>query len=235
MKKRIVLFLFLINFSLNAQTVETVLSKLNTEYSSAKALQFETKYNLYKNKTAKQVYESYSGVFKKNERNEMYQKIDKTEFISSKKLSLNIIHPDELIIVSNSEPMNNSAFELKKLLEFCKIKSFADKKNYWELTLESKPFSGLEYSEVVIQINKNYFIQKQLFYYNTAINFSSDFSKQDIDLPVLEIIYTNFNRNKIEDSYFDVSKYIMESNKTIKPSKKYPRYTVEDQREITIK
>lgn len=235
-KKLIIILLLIINFGLlKAQNVEIVLNKMNTTYSSTNALQFEIKYNLYKNKSSKQVYETYSGVFKKNEKNEIYQKIDKTEFIWNNKVCLTIFHPDKLMMLSISQPLATGEFDIKKLLEICSIKSFIDKNSFWELTLENKPFSSLEYSKIVIHINKNYFIQKQLFYYNTAINFSSDFNKQDLDLPVLEIIYSNFNRNKIDSNLFNMSKYVAETKNGIKPSKAYSSYTVEDQREITLK
>ncbi|NHN27984.1 hypothetical protein FIA58_020080 [Flavobacterium jejuense] len=236
MKK--ILTLFLITFTsvfINAQNAEEVLNKLNVVYSENSPLQFETKYNLYKNKSSKQIYETYNGVFKKNEKNEIYQKIDKTEFIWNKKMCLSIFHPDELMMLSFSQPISTEQFDLKKLLEICSIKSFINKGKFWELIIENKPFSGLEYSKIVIQINKNYFIQKQLFYYNTSINFSKDFNKQDLDLPVLEIVYSNFNRNKIENSFFDFSKYIVESKNGIQPSKAYSNYVLEDQREITLK
>ena len=236
MKKIALVFaLFFTLLATTAQTVKEVLNKVNIEYSSVKPLQFETKYNLYRNKETKQVFETYSGVFKKNEKSEIYQKIDQTEFIWNKSYCLKVVHADQIMVLSLSQPVATGEVDMKQLLDYCTIKGFVDKKSYWELTLESKPLSGLSYSKIVIHIGKNYFIQKQLFYYNTEINFSTDYRKQDIDLPVLEIIYSNFNRNKMESTYFDVSKYIVVSKNRIKVTNKFFSYTLEYQREISLK
>ena len=236
MNKLINFFLLLFSITIaNAQSVEVVLNKLNSVYSESSPLQFEMIYNLYKNKSSNKVYESYKGVFKKNEKNEIYQKIDKTEFIWNNKTCLSVFHQDQLMTLSFSEPQTNKQFDIKKMLEICSVKSFKDKKAYWELILESKPFSGLEYSEILIQINKNYFIQKQLFYYNTSIDFSNNMNKQDISLPVLEIIFSNYNRKKIDTKIFDITKYIIQTKNGIQPSKLYQNYDFEDQREVTLK
>ena len=52
-----------------SQSVDEVLKKVAQEYSDTKPLQFNTKYNLYKNSSQKKVFESYVGQFKKNEKN----------------------------------------------------------------------------------------------------------------------------------------------------------------------
>ena len=82
---------------------------------------------------------------------------------------------------------------------------------------------------------KKYFIKKQLFYYNTGINFSGDYKKQDVNLPVLEILYSDYNRNAIENSFFNVSQYLTISKDKITVSDRYKGYILDDQREITIK
>jgi hypothetical protein len=227
--------LFCITSTLYSQSVDEVLKKVGVEYSSAKPLQFNTKYNLYKNKTQKTAFESYVGQFKKNEKNEIYQKIDQTEFIWNKNICLKVIHPDKIINISVSQPVELNNFDIKALKEWCDVKSFVDKKAYWELTLTTKAFSTLPYSKIVIHIGKNYFIQKQLFYYNTAIDYSSDYKKQSLDYPVLEILYTNIKREKVPKSFFNIYKYIQEKNKILNTTKAYNSYAIEDHREITFK
>lgn len=218
-----------------SQSVDGVLKKVAQEYSDTKPLQFNTKYNLYKNISQKKVFESYVGQFKKNEKNEVYQKIDKTEFIWNKNICLKVVHPDKLINISISQPLEMKNFDIASLREWCDIKSFVDRKSYWELILTTKAFSSLPYSKIVIHIGKNYFIQKQLFYYNSAVDFSTDYRKQNLDYPVLEIIYSSFTRKKESSTFFNMNKFIEEKSKLIKATKEFQSYTIEDHREVTFK
>lgn len=218
-----------------SQSVDGVLKKVAQEYSDTKPLQFNTKYNLYKNSSQKKVFESYIGQFKKNEKNEVYQKIDKTEFVWNKNICLKVVHPDKLINISISQPLEMKNFDIASLKEWCDIKSFVDRKSYWELILTTKAFSSLPYSKIVIHIGKNYFIQKQLFYYNSAVDFSTDYRKQNLDYPVLEIIYSSFTRKKESSTFFNMNKFIEEKSKLIKATKEFQSYTIEDHREVTFK
>ena len=236
MKKIFISFVLICFTSLTySQSIDEVLKRVATEYSNSKPLQFNTKYNLYKNNKQKLVFESYIGEYKKNEKNEVYQKIDETEFIWNKNICLKIVHPDKLINITLSQPVEMKNFDIQSLKEICDIKSFTDKKVYWELILTTKAFSILPYSKIIIHIGKNYFIQKQLFYYNTAIDFSSNHRKQELEYPVLEILYSNINRKQISNIFFNINKYIEEKNKNIKATKAFQSYTIEDHREITFK
>ena len=48
-------------------------------------------------------------------------------------------------------------FDIKPLLDLCKIESFKDYKTYWEITLTAKNLSNLPYSKIIIQISRKYF------------------------------------------------------------------------------
>lgn len=236
MRKKLIFCLFIFCSSLGfTQTVEQVLNLVSKEYSKGEYLQYSTKYNLYKNKDAKKTYESYSSVFKKNKKNEVYQKIDQVEIIWNNSYSLKVNHPDKYMSLSLSQPLATGEISLKDLKEFCKIKSFEKKGNGWELVLEPQIFSSLPYSKVVVSINSKYFIAKQLFYYNTPIDFSNDYRNQNLDYPVLEIINSNFKRETISEAYFNVKKYVTEMKNGIKVSNEYSDYSLDDLREITIK
>ncbi|AWM12417.1 hypothetical protein NHF50_00170 [Flavobacterium sp. NRK F10] len=235
MKKFFLIVIVLFSQLFVAQTVQEVLNNVNKEYTKALPLNYSVKYNLYKNKDSKKITESYSGIFKKNEKNEIYQKIDEVEFIWNNNFCLKVIHPDKLMTLTSSQPIITGEIDMKSLEQFCKVKTFYKKGDSWELTLEPNQFSGLPYSKMVIWIDKRYFIKKQLFYYNTGIDFSSDYRKQDISLPVLEIIYSDFSRNSVPNDLFDVKKYIAVTKDNIIVTEKYKEYYLEDQREITIK
>lgn len=232
---RFFLVLIFVSHFLGAQTVQEVLNNVNKEYSKKMPLSYKVKYNLYKSKEQDKIYESYNGFFKKNEKNEIYQKIDQTELLWNNNFCLKVIHPDKLMTLSFSQPISTGEINMNDLYQFCSVKSFNKKKDLWELTLEPKAFSGLPYSKIVVWIDKKYFIKKQLFYYNTGINFSGDYKKQDVNLPVLEILYSDYNRNAIENSFFNISQYLTISKDKITVSDRYKGYILDDQREITIK
>ncbi|WP_300570702.1 hypothetical protein [Flavobacterium sp.] len=203
---------------------------MNAPFTAPKVLQFNTTYNLYKDYKTKVVHQTYSGTFLKNVSNEIYLKIDKTEFINTKKLSLKINHGEKAMIVSNSQEFSTGQFDVSKLIEFCKISSFKDFKSYWEIILVPKEFSGLNYSQIVINVSKNYVLQKQIFYYNTGMNFSKDYKNQDLSNPRLEILYStnnsSVNLSKINTNvYFTINK-----NNKVSVTAKYKNYEVSDKR-----
>jgi hypothetical protein len=215
----------------NAQTVSAVFKKLGEQYAVAKPLQYESKYILYKDFDSKKIAESYNGVFYKNSQNEIYMKIGETEILNSKSVNLKISHPEKAIEISNSAPTYFGDFDMKPLLELCKIEKFVDYKSYWEITMTAKPFSSLPYSRIVVRVSKTYFLQKQVFYYNTATNFSQDFRKPDVHYPRLEVIYANYNRKAVNASVFKNDTYFTTSGKDgIVLSQRLKKYEIVDQR-----
>jgi len=214
-----------------SQTVSTVFKKLGEQYSVAKPLQYQSKYVLYKDFDSKKIEESYKGSFYKNSQNEIYMKIGDTEILNSKSVNLKISHPEKAIEISNPVPTYYGDFDMKPLLELCKIEKFIDYKSYWEITLTVKPFSSLPYSKIIVMVSKTYFLQKQVFYYNTATNFSQDFRKPDVHYPRLEIVYANYNRNAVNASIFKNSTYFTASGKDgIVLSPRLKNYEIVDQR-----
>src|SRR5690606_2877042 len=113
---------------------------------------------------------------------------------------------------------------------------FVDHKSYWEITMVAKSFSNLPYSKIVVQVTKSYFLQKQTFYYNTAISFSKDYRSPDPHYPRLEIINTNFNRNPVNASLFNPKTYFtISAQKQIILVDRLKKYEVNDQRVISNK
>lgn len=228
----IIMLLFIQNVTFS-QTVKEVLTKLNANYADSKNLQFSTKYNLYKTATSKDVYESYSGLFRKSDKSNYYVKISNTEIINTDKLNIKITPEEKIILATDPTTFNLGEFDIKQFLEFCDIKSFVNYKNYWRLTLTSKAFSSLSYSKIVVDIGKDYFIKRQEFFYNTGIDFSQDYRNQDINYPRIEIVYSNYNRNKVDSSLFKTDKYIILKNTKI--LSKLDKYEIIDQRQIQTK
>lgn len=213
------------------QTVTEVFQKMAKQYAMAKPLQYKSSYNLYKDSNSKKIEENYQGSFIKNSLNEIYMTIGKTEILNSKTVNIKISHPEKAIEISNPVNTYSGDFDMKPLLDLCKINLFRDLKTYWEITLTPNTFSGLTYSKIVVQISKAFFLQKQVFYYNTATNFSKDYRKPDLHYPRLEIIYTDFNRNIVNPSFFDIKRFYSYTPSTgIKLVEKLKKYEIIDQR-----
>ncbi|MFH6996032.1 hypothetical protein [Flavobacterium sp. FlaQc-48] len=195
----------------------------------AKPLQYRSNYALYKDFDSKKIEESYMGTFYKNELNEVYMKIGDSEILNSKKVFLKINHAEKAIQILDPVVNYFGDFDMKPLLDLCTIAKFLDYKSYWEITMVAKPYSSLPYSKIVVQITKNYFLQKQIFYYNTAVNFSKDYRSPDAHYPRLEVTNTNYSRNPVKASLFSSSTYFTTSGKKqIVLSGKLKKYEIID-------
>lgn len=228
--KKIIYVWVLFNCALaHSQSVSEVFQKLGKQYSIPKPLQYKSSYALYKDFDSKKIEESYNGIFYKNEFNEVYMKIGDSEILNSKKVYLKINHSEKAIQILNPIANYFGDFDMKALLDLCKVEKFLDYKTYWEITMVARPYSSLPYSKIVVQITKNYFLQKQIFYYNTAVNFSKDYRSPDSHYPRLEVTNTNYNRNPVKASIFNSSTYFtISGKKQIILSERLKKYEIID-------
>ncbi|WP_124019465.1 LolA family protein [Flavobacterium hydrophilum] len=220
----------------HAQTVNEVLQRMGKQYSSAESLQYNSNYTLYKTAESKKIEQSYKGLFCKNSRNEIYMKVDQTEILNSKSINLKINHSEKAILLSDPLQSYFGNFDINPLLDLCTIESFKDFKIYWEIILTPKKYSNLPYSKIVVQISKKYFLQKSVFYYNTAVNFSKDYRSPKSYLPRLEVSNFNFNRKAVNASLFADKTYfdVLSKNKYV-PTARLKNYEIIDQRNISNK
>ncbi|MNK30910.1 hypothetical protein D3C87_493330 [compost metagenome] len=230
MKNSIYLFLLIFSPLYAQQSGKSVLEKVKAQYSSSKSIQYNAIYNLYKNHEAKTIYQSYKGEYLKNPNNEVYLKINTTEYYLSSKTNTQINHDEKLILVTNPGKIKKEEFNITELLKWFNMGSFKDKKTHWEVELLGKKGSSLPYGKIILIIGKDFYIQKQVFYYSTAIDFSNDYSKPDIKAPRLEIIYSKHSNDAIPAEKFNFSKYFTLTGNIVKLSSKYNNYQVVDQR-----
>lgn len=228
--KRILCVLALINCSLgHAQSVRDIFQKMGKYHSAAEPLQYKSHYTLYRDYDSKKIEESYKGTFYKNVSNEVYAKIGETEIISSRTAFLKISHQEKAIQILNPIPNYMGDFDIKPLLDRCRIEKFLDYKAYWEITLSAKPYSSLAYSKIVVQISKDYLLRKRIFYYNAAVNFSKDYRRADPHYPRLEVTNSDYSRNPIKAGIFESSTYFTRSGtKQIVLSEKLKKYEIID-------
>lgn len=231
--KTIITYLFIIACSTLSfgQKVNEVLQKMSEKITAPNVFCFDTKYSLYKDQKTNVAKQTYLGFFIKNQNNEIYYKIDNTEFINTKKMGLKINHKQKAMSITNSQDFSTGSFDISKLMAFCTISSFIDNKTFWEIILTPKELSGLNYSQIVLNIGTNYLLQKQVFYYNTGFNLSNDYKKQLLDYPKLEIIYSGYNNKVNEVNKINTSLYFkINQNNKIQATEKYKNYEVVDTR-----
>ena len=232
MKNRIFIFIgFFIPFVVFTQTVNTVLAGVSNKFTAKQSIQFTTRYNLYKDAKSNIITQSYPGIFMKNSNNQLYMKINNTEFLNTSKYTVKINHEEKAMIISKNQKFSMGDFDIKKLLVLCTINSFKDKNNCWEIMLSSKQYTDLQYSKVILFINKDFTLKKQVFYYNTQLNFAQDYKKQDLSNPRLEIVYSNYNNNEVSSLNFNTDNFftITKANKIV-PSVVYKNYQIDDMR-----
>lgn len=213
------------------QTVNSVLEKMNDKFIASNAFRFESKYNLYKDYTSKIVHQNYNGLFLKNAKNEVYMKIGETEFINTNTVSLKVSHSEKAILVSNKQDFSTGTFDINKLIVLCEITSFKDFKTFWQIYLTPKKLSGLNYSHIVVKIDKNYNILEQVFYYNTGFNFSGNYREQQLTKPRLEIKYSGHTHQVSDLIKINPKLYItIKEAGNVLLTPKYKNYEVIDNR-----
>jgi len=215
-----------------SQDAKEILKKVGEQYSVAQPLQYKMNYALFKDFDSKKIEETYNGVFYKNAQNEMYTKIGNTEILNTKKVNLKISHPEKVIEINKSVANYKGDFDLKPLLDLCKIEKCVDMKSFWEISLKTNSFTGLPYSKIIVRVSKTYFIQKQVFYYSAPSNFSKDYRKPDSHYPRLEVTYSNFNRNPVSAALFNSQTYYASSGGKIVLSQPLKKYEIVDQRNV---
>lgn len=236
MRPTYLILTFLLAVTVYGQTASEVLKAANAKFNSPKPLQFQTKYNLYKKHSDKNIYQSYNGFFMKNAANEVYMRIDKTDFLNTNKYNVKISHLEKAMLVSDKQPLSMGDFDIKKFQDLCKIGDFNTYKNFWQITLIPNKFSGLAYSKIVLTINKNYTMSKQEFYHNTSHNFSKDYTKTDLSNPKLEILYTNYSSKLTENQKLNTAYFFATGkNNSIVPTSAFKKYEITDNRTKTFK
>lgn len=232
-RKKYILFVliaFIFSIGTYSQTAKEVLSSLKEVYETSTQLQANLQYRLYKGYEAKEINESYEGVYlKKN--NHFYAKIGEVEIISTPSFYIKLNHREKALLLADpvkitTEQMTNN---IEQLFDYLDIVKFNDKGKYWEIELKAKPITQLPFSSVEIQIEKNtYFIKKQVFYYYGEIDFSKERTKSDMSAAKLEVVYSNYKQTKFSftDEIFNEKKYVSNTGKKYNPILQYKEYEI---------
>jgi hypothetical protein len=160
----------------------------------------------------------------------MHIKINDTEYLLTKKMSIQVSNQEKIVLISKSKNPDKEEYSIAKMLALFDKGTVKDKKTYWEIELKGKALTQLPYSKVIVNIGKDYFIQKQTFYYSAGMNFSKDYSKADMQQPRLEIVFGKPSRIAVPTLKFETSQYFSIVNNAIKLKGNYSKYELIDQR-----
>jgi len=232
-KKHYTLLLYLA-FGLHvfSQTSEEILSKVYETYNNSSYLQFATNYKLYKTVVSETPVEITNGYFYKNKVNAYFMTISTTDILGDELATLKINHSEKAILITPPIIGVPDDFDIRKFLISYTSDKITDNGSYWEIVLKAKQLSQEQFYKIVIHITKDYLLKKQYFYYANQMNFSNDYHKTDLSQPKLEVAYTNYKSDIIDEFIFDSSKFMKFSkNGNIKLSEKYSDYKVLDRRE----
>jgi len=229
--KGILLFIGLFCFaSAWTQDVKSVLTKVNATYAN-KNVSYSTKYELYKGHKATKIHSFYTGEVVSQDGN-IYQKIDKTEFIYTEKFSVKINSDEKALVVLAGQKNISPELNLELALKECSSSELVDKGSYYSIVMIMKPASSLQCSVIQLRVDKESFTLQQIdVYYSFLQDFSAVYTQQDLNQPHMKIKFTNMNLNaSAKTGLFSQSSYYSIDNSVLKAIGKYATYILHDNR-----
>ncbi|MFP9099830.1 LolA family protein [Flavobacterium sp. RHBU_24] len=224
----ITLFVFGTTLIANAQKGEPILAAVLKKYSEPSQYEYTTAYRLYKTHTSQNVEEYHSGLYQKKSKAELYFKLQDIEFFYKGNTYVQLNHDTKSIIISTSSD-KVIEYDLSAITKDFTVASVKDNKTNWQLELHAKKNVSYPYSLIMLYVRKDYTIEREIFYYNTGIDFSQDYTRKDISRPRLEIVYSNILSLKKFKS-FNLSDFFVEKNRKKYPTESYKEYRIVDNR-----
>ena len=210
---------------------EELLQKITVKYSKMESIQFQTKYDLYKGHKSNEIISSYEGfIYRKD--NELYQKIDKTEFVYGKDFFLKISHKEHVLVLDSEQKTMTSDIDLSQFkndVREVKVKEF---ESSYKLVIYYKSYSQVPFSCVTMLIDRDSELITQMdFYYTNPTDFSKETLKRELDLAHLRVTFFNIKINPARpNDILDWSTYLGKKNSYIIPVKNCVGYELIDNR-----
>jgi hypothetical protein len=203
---------------------------VNATYTD-KNVSYSTKYELYKGHKATKIHSFYTGEVLSQDGN-VYQKIDKTEFIYTEDFSVKINSGEKALVVLAGQTNINPELNLELALKECSSSKLVDKGSYYSIEMTMNPMSSLQCSVIQLRVDKaNFTLQQIDVYYSFLQDFSVVYTEQDLNQPHMKIKFTNMNLNaSTKTGLFSQSSYYSIDNRTLKAIGKYATYTLHDNR-----
>ena len=227
-----IIFALLFSISSFAQDTLDVIKKVDNVYYGQNFLKFDATYKLFKTKSSKDPVETYQSKFMKNAENVFHISNKNMISIENDKYIFQLDMTNKIAALANSNIKQlSNVFKIQEMSKYGKIVAFNKTNDGWYLCFNVSPKANVMYNKIEIYINSNYTIQKEILHLRQAIDFSKNFKKSDLKLPILEISFSNYSFEKINDSIFSLSNYFTIDKKNVCVLKdKYKQYKLNDLR-----
>ncbi len=229
-----ILFIFIVGFSAFAVSGKEYIEKVRANYENIESIHLIMNYKLFRGHEGKELVQEFESLFYKNGK-QTYRKINEIEIVSSNKVEININHTDKYITLTKGKEISPIDVNVDASLKFCENVLISSKNKNTLVTLVIKDKVDLPYTKLVIEIDKNYWIQEIAMYYNSKINFSESYFEQDYDFPKLVVEYRDFKKKiKNKNEMLKIEDVISFSKKDTKASlnDNYKNYQLVDLRNI---
>lgn len=224
----LLLYFLTANLSVNAQKGEQILASVLNKYSERDQFEYTTGYRLYKTHSSQIVEEFHSGLYQKKSKTEVYFKLQDIEFFYKENISVQLNHDTKSIIISPSSG-KTAELDLSIITKEFNVFSVKDNKTTWQLELRAKKNVPYPYSKITLYVRKDYTVEREIFYYDSGVDFSKDYTRNEISKPRLEIVFSNIlNLKKFKS--FSLSDFFVERNRKKQPTENYKDYRIVDNR-----
>ncbi len=205
--------------------------RINENYAGLSSMQMMLNYKLYRGTNSNDIVDEYFNTICISE-NTSYRKVYTDEIIRRDDLTIVLDHEFKTIQLINSVANEMSVIDdqqLKQNLKNCKDIRIREKEQSIEIGLVFQDGLSLPFGKAVVTVDKNYWIQKIVFYYNIQLNFSQDSFNPDYGQPRLEIDYTDLKKKwKDKEGITQIDKYLTLEDGVYKPTDLYKGYEIID-------
>jgi len=223
-------FLGIIPFSF-ALTGQEVVKKMQAAYAAMENIEYSATYELFKGHSSKEIHSSYKGYMYRLG-TQVYQKIDKTEFVYGSEYFLQISHSEKALVLDLAPKTINMEVDQAVVFNECSQVKLEEFDDFYVVKLIYKATSSLPFSVTKMRIHKGDYLLQQLdFYYTIQENFSNDRRHPEMDQPHLKIRFTDIDTHpKTKETFFKLDRYIGMNNNTIQPTGNCLGYELIDNR-----
>ncbi len=213
---------------LEKKRIISLISESKKNYESMDTYVLNLKFTLYNSPTSNDFSERYTGVSVKKDNN-LYTKIDNTEFVQSQKFFIKIDNEQKLVKVENAPQKIQSPIDQldELLLHFNKF-DLKEDKNTIICTLTAPEITFTPYGKIVIYINKKERkIFKQVFYLLQRKEYINSKGQNIVSNPRLEIETTEGNSEiKLYYSKLSIENYVISKGEKHILTKNYRNYRI---------
>lgn len=229
---RQIIFALLFSIVSFGQDTLDVIKKIDNVYYGQNFLKFDASYKLFKTKSSKSPVETYQSKFMKNVNNVFHISNKNMVSIENDKYIFQLDMTNKIAAIANSNVKQlSSVFKIQEVSKYGKITEFKKTNTGWYFCFNVSSKVNITYNKIEIYVNSNYTIQKEILHLRQTVDFSKDYRKSDLKLPVLEVTFSNYSFEKINESFFNLSNYFTIDKKNVCVLKdKYKGYKLNDLR-----